>query len=111
MTEPELDSGNGNEVTSNGRHEAIGLGPSVEPVLGNGQHAAPLDGNGHRDEAPAPQPSLFPWASFVAARPVKSKGRRRKAQAPAQFLFERALEQERAPVGAGRKNANMGEDT
>lgn len=60
------------------------------------------NGNGHHAEAPAPQASLFSWAEFMAEPPAKPTGRRRTAQAPALSLFEWALEQERAPVGAGR---------
>ncbi len=63
-------------------------------------------GNGHSDEAPEPQQSLFSWAEFMAEEPVKSKGRGRKPQPAAASLFEWALEMEQEreeePVGAGR---------
>ena len=93
-------NGNGHHANGNG-HEAIG--PTVELVLGNGRHAnGNGNGNGHHDEAPEPQQSLFSWAEFMAEEPVKPKGR--KTQAPSLSLFEWAVEQEREeePVGAGR---------
>ena len=80
--------------------DAIGLGPTVELVLGNRE----VNGNGHHDEAEEPQQTLFSWAEFMAGKPVKPKGR--KAQATSLSLFDWALtlEQEREPepVGAGR---------
>ena len=64
------------------------------------------NGNGHHDEAPEPQQSLFSWAEFMAEEPVKPKGRGRKPQPAAASLFEWALEMEQEreeePVGAGR---------
>ena len=96
--EPEAVAVNGHGATGNRLSEAIDLGPSVDPVLGNGR---PANGNGHHAEAPAPQPSLFSGAEFMAEEPVKPKRRCRKAQAPALSLFERALEQERAVEPAG----------
>ncbi len=99
-------NGNGHHANGNG-HEAIG--PTVELVPVNGRHAngtghapAPVNGNGHHDEAPEPQQSLFSWAEFMAEEPVKPKGR--KTQASSLSLFEWAVEQEREeePVGAGR---------
>ena len=97
-------------VNGNGHH-ADGIGPTVELVLGNGRHAngnghAAVPVNGHHDEAPEPQQSLFSWAEFMAEEPVKPKGRGRKPQPAAASLFEWALtvEQEREEelVGAGR---------
>ena len=71
---------------------------------GNGHAAVPV--NGHHDEAPEPQQSLFSWAEFMAEEPVKPKGRSRKAQPAAASLFDWALEMEQEreeePVGAGR---------
>ena len=98
------------EVNGNGRHDANGIGPSVEHVLGNGHAAIPVNGtgsgNGHYDEAPEPQQSLFSWAEFMAEEPVKPKGRGRKAQPASTSLFDWALEleqeREEEPVGAGR---------
>ena len=91
-------------VNGNGHHEAIGLGPSVELVPdashANGNGHAPVPVNGNEDEADEGQPSLFSWAEFMAEPPAKPTGRRRKAPAPALSLFEWAMEQERAPVGA-----------
>ena len=99
------------EVNGNGHH-ADGIGPTVELVLdtghvsanGNGHAAVPV--NGHHDEAPEPQQTLFSWAEFMAEEPVKPKGRGRKLQPAAASLFEWALEMEQEreeePVGAGR---------
>ncbi len=104
--EPETASVNGN-----GHHDADGIGPTVELALGNGRHAngnghAAVQVNGHHDEAPEPQQSLFSWAEFMAQEPVKPKGRGRKPQPAATSLFEWALEMEQEreeePVGAGR---------
>ena len=68
--------------------------------------AVEVNGNGHSDEAPEPQQSLFSWAEFMAEEPVKPKGRGRKAQPAAASLFEWALtleqEREEETVGAGR---------
>ena len=93
------------EVNGNG-HRAGGIGPTVELFLGNGHHPNG-NGNGHQDEAPEPQQSLFSWAEFMAEEPVKPKGRGRKPQPATLSMFEWALtvEQEREeeePVGAGR---------
>ena len=104
--EPEAAPANGNG------HHADGIGPTVELVLdtghvsanGNGHAAVPV--NGHHDEAPEPQQTLFSWAEFMAEEPVKPKGRGRKPQPAAASLFEWALEMEQEreeePVGAGR---------
>ena len=95
--EPEAAAVNGNG------HHAGGIGPTVELVLDTGQT---INGNGHSDEAPEPQQTLFSWAEFMAEEPVKPKGRGRKPQPAAASLFEWALtvEQEREEelVGAGR---------
>ena len=81
------------EVNGNGRHDANGNGPSFELV----------PGNGHYDEAPEPQQSLFSWAEFMAEEPVKPKSRRRKPQPATPSLFGWALmleqEREEEPVG------------
>ena len=73
---------------------------------GNGHAAVEVNGNGHSDEVPEPQQSLFSWAEFMAEEPVKPKGRGRKPQPAAASLFEWALtveqEREEEPVGAGR---------
>ena len=103
--EPEAAPANGNG------HHADGIGPTVELALGNGRHAngnghAAVPVNGHHDEAPEPQQSLFSWAEFMAEEPVKPKGRGRKPQPSTLSMFEWALtvEQEREEelVGAGR---------
>ena len=117
--EPETVNGSGNGTNGangNGHHDAIGVGPTVELVLGNNGHAAndnrashttvPVDGNGHHDEADEPQQSLFSWAEFMAEEPVKPKSRKRKPQPASTSLFEWAFslekEREEEPVGAGR---------
>ena len=98
--EPETVPVNGNGHHANGG-DALGIGPTVELVPANG-HANGNGTNGHHDEAPEAQQSLFSWAEFMAEEPVKPRGR--KTQAPSLSLFEWAVEQEREeePVGAGR---------
>ena len=101
--EPETVAFNGNGT--NGHHDAID--PTVELVPVNGH--APT-GNGHAPngaghyEAPEPQQSLFSWAEFMAAEPIKPTRRSRKPQPASASLFEWALtlEQDRELVGAGR---------
>ena len=97
--EPEAVELNGNGANG---HHANDSGSSQGLVLG-GDHAAavPVNGNGHPKTPEASQPSLFSWAEFMAEPPAMPTGRRRKAQTPALSLFEWALEQERAPPGAG----------
>ena len=91
--EPEAVEVNGNGTNG---HHANGIGPTVELVLANGHH----------DEAPEPQQSLFSWAEFMAEEPVKPKGRGWKPQPATLSMFEWALEMEQEreeePVGAGR---------
>ena len=86
---------NGNGANGNGHH-VDGIGPMVEPVLGNGHH----------EGAPEPQRSLFSWAEFLAEELVKPRGQGRKPKPASTSLFEWALtlEQEREgePIGAGR---------
>ena len=94
-------------VNGNGTngHNAAGIGPTVELVLGNGHHSNG-NGNGHHDEASEPQQSLFSWAEFMAVEPVKPRGRGRKPQPATLSMFEWALsleqEREEEPVGVGR---------
>ena len=110
-------NGNGKHSIGNG-HDAIGIGPTVELVMGNGRYAncnwnghalAPVNGNVHRgetEEASATGGSMFSWAQFMAEEPTKPRGRGRKPQPAAASLFEWAMsmEQEREEelVGAGR---------
>ena len=84
------------EVNGNGTngHHANGIGPTVELVLDTQDTGHHANGNGHDDEAPEPQQSLFSWAEFMAEEPVKPKGRGRKPQPAAASLFEWALEME-----------------
>ena len=76
--EPEAVAVNGSGT--NGHHDANGLGPTVEMVLGNGHAAVPVNGNGNGryDEAEEPQQSLFSWAEFMAEDQVRPRGRERK---------------------------------
>ena len=64
------------------------------------------NGNGHRDEAPVPQQSLFSWAEFLAEEPVRPKGHSRKPKPASTSLFEWAFtlesQREEELVGAGR---------
>ena len=103
--EPEAVAVNGNEANGNGHHDAIAIGPAVEPVPDNGHHANG-NGNGHQDEPAEGQQSLFSWAEFLTEEPVKPRGRNGKAKPAAASLFEWALnaeqEREKEPVGAGR---------
>ena len=69
--EPEAAPANGNG------HHADGIVPTVELVLdtghhanGNGHAAVEVNGDGHSDEVPEPQQSLFSWAEFMAEEPV-----------------------------------------
>ena len=105
--EPETVEVNGNG-NGNGHGSDI-FGPTVELVPvnghanGNGHPPAPVSGNGangHRDEEPEAQQSLFSWAEFMA-EPVKPK-RNGKPQPASLSMFEWAMEQERETVGAGR---------
>ena len=107
------------EVNGNGDHDAIGIGPTVELVPTNAQHAngnghAAVEvngnGNGPHDEAPEPQQSLFSWAEFMAEEPVKPKGRKQKPQPATISMFEWAMEMEQereaepdAPIDVKRR--------
>ena len=76
------------EASGNGHHDA--LGPKVELVPACGHN-----GNGHHDESEEPQRSLFSWAEFIAAEPVKPRRRNGKPQPASMSMFEWAFEQER----------------
>ena len=105
-------------VPVNGKGNGHGsdiFGPTVElapvnghvPANGHGHAPVPVNGdgaNGHHDEEPEPQQSLFSWAEFMAEEPVKPKSRSRKPQPATISMFEWAMEQEQEeePVGAGR---------
>ena len=53
--------------------------------------------NGHHDDSEEPQQTRFSWTEFMAAEPVKAKGRSRKQKPETLSMFEwaLALEQER----------------
>ena len=94
------------EVNGNGNahHGAIGIGTTVELVLGTDLHS---NGNGHHDEADEPKQTQFSWGEFLAEVPLKPKARNRKSKLVSASLFEWTLsfEQKREaeePVGAGR---------
>ena len=95
------------EINGNGHSDAIGIGPTVELVVG-GSDAA--NSNGHHDEDDEPQQSLFSWAEFMAAEPARPKGRGSRPEPASMSMFEWAFEQERERkaeaeaelVGAGR---------
>ena len=111
--EPETVAGNG--VNVNGDH-ADGIGPTVELVPANNQRAngnghapAPVNGNGingHHDEDPEAQQSLFSRTELIAEEPVKPKRRSSKPQPATLSMFEWAMTQEQQreeePVGAKR---------
>ena len=84
-----------------------GNGHAPAPVNGaNGHAAIPVNGNGHSNEAPEPQQSLFSWAEFMAEEPVKPKGRNGKPKPASLSMFEWALslerEREKEVVGVAR---------
>ena len=99
VREHPLDAINGNGHHANG-HDAIG--PTVELAPG-ADHKVNGNGNGHHDEAPEPQQSLFSWAEFMAEEPVKPRGRKQKPQPATLSMFEWAMtlekEREAEPVG------------
>ena len=53
------------------RWKLIEVEPEAADVNGNVYAAVPVKGNGHYNEAPEPQRSLFSWAEFLAKEPVK----------------------------------------
>ena len=69
------------EVSGNGHHDP--LGPTVElvPVYGS-------NGNGHHEDADEAPRSLFSWAEFIAAEPVKHRRRNGKPQPAPMSMFE-----------------------
>ena len=78
-------------------HDAIGIGPTVKLVVGNGRH----------DEVPEPSAaggSLFSWAQFMAEEPVKPRGRKPQPASLSMFEWAMSMEQEREEeaVSAGR---------
>ena len=57
------------------------IGPTVELVPVNG-HANGNGANGHHDEEPEAQQSLFSWAEFMAEEPVKPKRKASRSPRP-----------------------------
>ena len=83
---------------SQGHHDPFDIGPTVElvPANGNGHAPAPVNGNGtngHHDEEPEAQQSLFSWAEFMAEEPVKPR-RNGKPQPATLSMFEWAMSME-----------------
>ena len=96
-----------NGTNGNGHHDADGIGPTVELVVGNANgRAVSANGADSHEEAPEPQQSRFSWAEFMAEEPVKRNGRSRKPQSASASLFDWAVSLERQHeeelVGAGR---------
>ena len=98
----------------NGNTHAIGIGPTVELVVGNGRHANgnghapdPVNGNGsngHHDEDPersAAGGSLFSWAQFMAEEPVKPRGSKPQPASLSMFEWAMSMEQEREEEAVG----------
>ena len=103
--EPEVVGANGN---SNGQHADSlprtgygGIGPTVELGLDNG-HTVSGNGNGHHDEDPEPQQSLFSWAEFMSEEPVKGNGRQPATLSMFEWAMSMEQEREEEPVGAER---------
>ena len=98
--EPETVAVNSNGT--NGHHDPIGIGPTVELVPVNGSHA---NRNGHHDEAPEPQQTLFSWAEFMAEEPSSRRaGAARPSPQPRPCSIGRAALR-RSGRGAGRRGA------
>ena len=70
---------------------------------GKGEALPPVNGNGRRGTAPAPQQQPLSWAEFLAKVPAKPQGRRKRPPASLP-LFEWLLaqEQEAELVSVGR---------
>ncbi|MXW24863.1 MAG: SWF/SNF helicase family protein [Dehalococcoidia bacterium] len=64
--------------------------PEPEPV----PVAVASGADGHGEDAPEPQRTLFSWAEFMAGEPDEPPKRKRRDEAPTLSLFEWALEQE-----------------
>ena len=97
--EPETIAVNGNG-NGNGHHDDL-FGPTVELVPANDRHANGNGTNGHHDEDPEPQQSLFSWAEFMAEEPEKPKRKNGKSQPASLSMFEWAMEQEREKETVG----------
>ena len=89
------------EVAVTSAKGANGKGEAA--VAANGHAARPVNGDGRRGTALAPQPELISWAEFLAQVPAPPQRRRKQPQASLP-LFEWLVTQEReaALVGAGR---------
>ena len=79
--------------------DALGIGPTVELVPGNGRHANG-NGNGHHDETPEPQQSLFSWAEFMGRGAGQAQGP--GPQAPARNPFDVRVGNESGTGTGGR---------
>ena len=74
--EPEAVAVNGNG------HAANGVGPSVELVMGNGHAAVPVNGNGHRDEAPETQADAVLLGRVHGRRAGEAEGAAAASRSP-----------------------------
>ena len=103
------------DVNGNRHHDAIGIGPTVELVLdsgrhsnGNGHAAIPANGNGHYDEAPEPQQTLFCLGAVHGRGAGEAQGPQPEAAARKPLDVRvgngawSSKESEEEPVGAGR---------
>jgi len=62
----------------------IGVGPTAEPVPGNGRH-----------DTPEPQQALFSWAEFMAEAPTVRRSRKRPEPSVSLFSWALTMERER----------------
>ena len=90
-TEPEPVS-----VDVDAHDDAIGIGPTVELVVGNGHHA---NGNGH-DEAREPQRALFSWTEFLAGEQGVRRSRKPRPASTSLFEWALSVEQEKEALRA-----------
>ena len=70
--------------------------PEVEP------ETVGVNGNGHHDENPEPQQTLFSWAEFMSEEPVKGNGRQPATLSMFEWAMSMEQEREEEPVGAER---------
>ncbi len=101
----------GEELLVDEEWHAVELEAETVPVViethrNGASHAAKVDaGNGHHDEAPETQRSLFSWAEFMAEEPAKPARRNGKPTPATLSMFEWALslEEEKEEERAGAR--------